>query len=63
MSLFASLFGSIRDAMVLTERMNMVGEKAEKALAMSLESRERIVRLETILDLAMRAEQKRLPRD
>lgn len=64
MSVFSSVFGSIRDAMILSERMNTIGEKADKALAMSQETRERVVRLETILEMARQhASSRRLPRE
>ena len=55
MSMFNTVFGTFRDAVLLTERLNNVSTKADQALDMARENRERLIRLETLMEFAMRA--------
>jgi len=55
-------FGEARRILVLGERVDSIGRDAQRALDMSIENRERIVRLETTMDIGMRLlEQRRNP--
>ncbi|CAN5335649.1 hypothetical protein BH10PSE13_BH10PSE13_06450 [soil metagenome] len=59
--MWSSLLKAGREALVLSEKLKMTNELAQKAFDMALADRERIVRLETIVDLAVKAEARRLP--
>jgi hypothetical protein len=55
-------FGEARRILVLGERVDAMGRDAQRALEMAIENRERIVRLETTMDIGMRLlEQRRAP--
>lgn len=53
MSTIGDLLKAIREVVLLTERVEKAAAAAEAANERSLENRERIVRIETILELAM----------
>lgn len=52
MSAFSRLFEGIREVLVMAERVEQATKLAEDAHRLGLDNRERIVRLETIIDLA-----------
>ena len=47
-------FGEARRILVLGERVDAISRDSQRALEMSIENRERIVRLETTMDIGMR---------
>jgi len=56
-----SLFKAGRDALLLSEKLNSVQALAQKAMDLSENNNSRLIRLETIVELAVFAEQRRLP--
>lgn len=59
--MWASLFKVGREAIVLGERLIVVQSLAQRSMDLATENRERIIRLETVIDMAVRAGEKRLP--
>jgi len=61
MSTLADVMKALREVIVMNERVVGLADAVQKLAAESVETRERLVRVETILDLATRSQFKALP--
>lgn len=60
MSLFADLLGSVRQLMLVEDRLKSLAGRLESLEARQTDMRDRLIRVESILEVAMRAGARRI---
>lgn len=60
MSLFSEMLGAVRQLMLVEDRLDRLGKRLETIEARQTDMRDRLIRVESILEVAMRAGQRRI---